>query len=176
MNIGIQRLDKHIRNSELESEEIGNQQTDEQDRIQWRRKKNRMKVIEDMVINILIISEQVVMFVFAYNSRYNDKIVRGILWGALILFILGKIGEILFHCFFVIPAVDRDEDIKHWCNMQQKFIRYKHKIGLSIVFMMSSTSIGIVFYFFHATIWPLGTLLLMLSPFIALIYRPGVYL
>ena len=176
MNIGTQRLNKHINNSELENEQIKSQQTHEKDRIQWRRTKNSMKMIEDMVINTFIISEQVVMFVFAYNSRYDDGIVRGILFGALVLFILGKTGEILFHCFFVIPAVDRDEDIKHWCNLQQKFIRYKNKIGLSIAFMMLSAIIGIIFYLFHATIWPLGALCLMLSPFIALIYCPGTYL
>ena len=175
MNIGIQRLDKHLTNEYSLSDQAVSQnmpfkRCESYER--WKVQKNRLKITEDIVVNVVIITEQALMFYFAYDSRFNEKITHILLWVALVLFLLGKIGEILFQCYFVIPPVDEIEDNKRWCGYQQTYIKYKNKIGHSFLFMTLAAIIGVILYYFPTSVWPLGTLFMMLSPFIIMICCP----
>ena len=140
----------------------------------WKVQKNRLKIAEDIVVNVVIITEQALMFYFAYDSRFNEGIIHTLLWVALVLFLLGKIGEILFQCFFVIPTVDEIEDNKRWCGYQQTYIKYKNKIGYSFVFMTLTAIISVILYNFPTSAWPIGTLFIMLFPFIIMVCCPRV--
>lgn len=122
---------------------------------------NRM---EELFVNVLVLSEQITMFLYVYSSEYDDQITRTLLFGALVLFLFGKLGEISFHFLFVIPVGDD--------TLMNRKTRYLVKLylGFALVFLLAVAVIGYVLVYFPITIWPLGSLMVMTFPFILMIF------
>ena len=76
---------------------------------------------------------------------------------------MGKIGELIFYLIFVIPAPN---DI---CMDRETRYAIKKYLGFLLIFLTAAVVFAYALAYFPVTIWPLTSLIIMISPFVFMI-------
>ena len=124
--------------------------------------------VEEMLFNLIVFSEQIVMFIFIYKSTQKNDLIEKTLYVVIFLFIFAKVTEVAFHGIFVTPGSTDGKFYGKCLGMERRYT-IKRNIGnfMGVLSFLSLIILTCVFY--PNIIWPVASLIVMIFPLILML-------